>query len=114
MISDVVEGLLARLKGRWPVGVATAVLAYVGYHALHGERGFLAWVDKSRDLQAAQQELARLAEQRQRLERDVQAFQRDSIDRDLLEEELRKLGYVKPNEVIILRRDEEGAAEPSG
>ena len=114
MISDVVEGLLARLKGRWPVVVATAVLAYFGYHALHGERGFLAWVDKSRDLQAAQQELARLAEQRQRLERDVQAFQRDSIDRDLLEEELRKLGYVKPNEVIILRRDEEGAAGTSG
>jgi cell division protein FtsB len=114
MISDAVEGLLGRLKGRWPVVVATAVLAYFGYHALHGERGFLAWIDKSRDLEAARQELARLTEQRQRLERDVRAFQRDSIDRDLLEEELRKLGYVKPNEVIILRRDEEGAAEPSG
>ena len=45
----------------------------------------------------------------QRLERDVAAFQPDSLDRDLLEEQLRLLGYVRPNEVIILRRDEEPA-----
>ncbi len=114
MISDLIEASVGWLKGRWPVVVATAIVAYFGYHALHGERGFLAWIDKSRDLEAARQELARLAERRQRLERDVQAFQRDSIDRDLLEEELRKLGYVKPNEVIILRRDGEGAGGTSG
>ena len=29
-----------------------------------------------------------------------------------MEEELRKLGYVKPNEVIILRRDEPPAKTP--
>jgi cell division protein FtsB len=114
MISDLIEGVLGRLRGRWPVVVATAVLAYFGYHALHGERGFLAWIDKSRDLEAAREELTRLVERRQLLERDVRAFQRDSIDRDLLEEELRKLGYVKPNEAIILRRDEEGEAGTSG
>ena len=110
MVAGVIEGLSGRLRGRWPAVVVTAVLAYFGYHALHGERGFLAWIDKSRDLEAARQELARLTGQRQRLERDARAFQRDSIDRDLLEEELRKLGYVKPNEVIILRRD----AAPAG
>ena len=89
--------------------MVTTVLAYFGYHALHGERGLLAWMDKSRDLEAARQELNRLTSERERLERDVQAFQRDSIDRDLLEEELRKLGYVKPNEVIVLR-----PVEPAG
>jgi cell division protein FtsB len=112
MISDAVEGLLGRLKGRWPVVVATAVLAYFGYHALHGERGFLAWIDKSRDLEAARQELARLSDERGKVERDVHAFQQDQIDRDLLEEELRKLGYVKPNEVVILRHDADQPGTP--
>ncbi len=91
------------LRGRWPAVLATAVLAYFGYHALHGERGLLAWVDKSRDLEAARQELELVRAERAELDRDVRAFQEDRLDRDLLEEELRKLGYVYPNEVIILR-----------
>ena len=108
MVGPLVEGLAGWLKGRWLAVVVTAILAYFGYHALHGQRGFLAWVDKSRDLEAARQELARLRTERASLEHDVEAFQSDKIDRDLLEEELRKLGYVKPNEVIILRGPEGG------
>ena len=112
MGAQLIEGLSGQLKGRWLAVVVTAILAYFGYHALHGQYGFLAWIDTSRDLQAARQELAQLKGERALLQRDVQAFQRDSIDRDLLEEELRKLGYVKPNEVIILRRDAEPAQTP--
>lgn len=112
MFAKLGEILTGSLKGRWVAIVVTAVLAYFGYHALHGRYGFLAWLDTSRDLEAARQELAGIQAERQRLQRDVQAFQRDSIDRDLLEEELRKLGYVKPNEVIILRRDAGPEAAP--
>ncbi len=112
MVANLIESLSASLKGRWLAVVVTAILAYFGYHALHGRYGFLAWLDTSRDLEAARQDLAAVHAERTLLERDVQAFQRDSIDRDLLEEELRKLGYVKPNEVIILRRDEVPAAGP--
>ncbi len=112
MIARVIESLSGLLKGRWPAVVVTVILAYFGYHALHGQYGFLAWIDTSRDLKAARLELAQLKGERALLQRDVQAFQRDSIDRDLLEEELRKLGYVKPNEVIILRRDEGPAPAP--
>ena len=112
MIANVVDGLSARSSRAAGLrSLVTAVLAYFGYHALHGRYGFLAWIDTSRDLEAARQELAQVEGERELLQRDVQAFQRDSIDRDLLEEELRKLGYVKPNEVIILRRDEEAAPE---
>ncbi len=85
------------------------ILAYFGYHALHGSYGFLAWIDTSRDLELARQELASLRAERTRWSADVAALQPDSLDRDLLEEELRQLGYVRPNEVIILRRDEEPA-----
>jgi cell division protein FtsB len=112
MVGNLIDGLAGQLKGRWLAVGLTAVLAYFGYHALHGRYGFLAWVDTSRDLEAARQELAQVRGERELLDRDVGAFQRDSIDRDLLEEELRKLGYVKPNEVIILRRDEQPSPAP--
>jgi cell division protein FtsB len=97
------ERLAAWLKSRWPAVLATAVLVYFGYHALHGRYGLLAWMDRSRELEAARHELGRLADERAGLERRVRAFQRDAIDPDLLEEELRKLGYVRPNEIIILQ-----------
>ena len=106
MVANLLEMVGGWLRGRWlSVGV-TLVLAYFGYHALHGRYGFLAWIDTSRDLELARQQLASLSAERLRLEGDVAAFQPDSLDRDLLEEQLRLLGYVRPNEVIILRRDE--------
>ena len=93
--------------------MVTLILAYFGYHALHGRYGLLAWIDTQPGPRggppgagAAQAPSARSCSA------TSQAFQRDSLDRDLLEEELRKLGYVQPNEVIILRRDEERAARP--
>ena len=105
LLSDLARTLRAHARGRWLGVLVTAVLAYFGYHALHGQRGLLAWIDKSRGLEAARQDLARIAEERAGLDRQVRAFQQDQIDRDLLEEELRKLGYVRPNEVIVLRPD---------
>jgi cell division protein FtsB len=107
MIANLVEALGQRLKGRWLALAVTLVLAYFGFHALHGRYGFLAWIDTSRDLVVARQQLAGLVAEHEELQRDVQAFQQDSLDRDLLEEELRRLGYVRPNEVIVLRRDQE-------
>jgi cell division protein FtsB len=109
MVAVVLEVVNGWLKGRWLAVGVTLILAYFGYHALHGRYGLFAWVDRSRDLELARQELAVLTAQRERLEGDVAAFQPDSLDRDLLEEQLRLLGYVRPNEVIILRRDDEPA-----
>jgi cell division protein FtsB len=106
MVGTLLEALMRHLKGRWLAVVVTAVLVYFGYHALHGHRGLLAWIDTSRDLEAARQDLARLGAERADLERQIRAFQQDSIDRDLLEEELRKLGYVRPDEIVVLPRPE--------
>jgi cell division protein FtsB len=109
MVANLLETLGIWLRGRWLAVGVTLILAYFGYHALHGSYGFLAWIDTSRDLELARQELASLRAERTALEADVAAFQPDSLDRDLLEEQLRLLGYIRPNEVIILRRDEEPA-----
>ena len=109
MTANLVEAVSQRLKGRWLAVVVTLVLVYFGFHALHGRYGLLAWIDTSRELVVARQQLAGLVAEREALQRDVQALQEDSLDRDLLEEELRRLGYVRPNEVIILRGDQERA-----
>ena len=106
MTANLVEAVSQRLKGRWLAVVVTLVLVYFGFHALHGRYGLLAWIDTSRELVVARQQLAGLVAEREALQRDVQALQEDSLDRDLLEEELRRLGYVRPNEVIILRGEE--------
>ena len=110
MVAGLLEALRTRLRGRWLALGVTLVLAYFGYHALHGRYGLLAWIDSSRQLETARHELAALVAERERLERDVAAFQPDQLDRDLLEEQLRLLGYVRPNEVIVLDR----AARPEG
>jgi cell division protein FtsB len=89
-------------RGWWPLLVASAVLAYFGYHAVHGQRGFLAWIDRNREIEATRQDLAAVQDERAALERRVAGFRPGHLDRDLLEEELRKLGYIKKNEVIVL------------
>ena len=89
-------------RGWWPLLVASAVLAYFGYHAVHGQRGFLAWIDRNREIEATRQELAAVQGECAALERRVAGFRPGQLDRDLLEEELRKLGYIKKNEVIVL------------
>ena len=82
--------------------VLILLLTYFGYHAIHGERGFLAWRDHTQLVGAATAELASLVARREELERRVRAFEHDHISPDLLEEELKKLGYVRPDEVIVL------------
>jgi cell division protein FtsB len=78
------------------------MLAYFAWHAMHGQRGLLAWVDLNREIEASRAELGRLQSEREALERRVDGLRRDALDPDLLEEELRKLGYVAEGEVVIL------------
>jgi len=106
-------GLKERLKEAWPLwrrklaqkGLGLGlilVLVYFGYHSIHGQRGLFAWLDVNRELEARRAELAELEARRQRLERRVEALEGDGADPDLLEEELKKLGFVKEDEVVVL------------
>lgn len=105
-LADLGRGLLAWplrwLRGRWPLVAAAAVMAYFGYHAIHGQRGALAWLDRNREIEATRQELARVAAERDGLERRVRGLRPNQLDRDLVEEELRALGYVRGSEAIVL------------
>ena len=89
--------------------MVTLVLAYFGFHALHGRYGLSAWIDTSRELVVARQELAGLVAEREELQRDVQAFQRELARPRPAGRRTAPLGYVRPNEVIVLRGDQERA-----
>lgn len=94
------------LARRWALLAACAVLAYFAYHAVHGRRGLLAWVDRNREVEAAAAELAAVSAENQAIDARLRILQPGRADRDLLEEELRQLGYLRQNEVIVLTPDE--------
>ena len=74
-----------RLRARKiaPPVLAACVVAYFGYHALHGERGVPAWRELKGDLAQARASEARLAEDRAQLARRVGLLRPDSLDPDL-------------------------------
>ena len=87
-----------------PTVLAASVVGYFGYHALHGERGFLAWRELKGDLTVARNVEAQIAEQRLRLERRTALLRADNLDPDLLDERARVLlGYGHPGDLVVLR-----------
>lgn len=79
-------------------------LAYAVYHGVQGERGLLAWIDRSAAVEQARAEVAALAEERRRLERRVSLLRTESLDLDLLEEQARRLlNMGHPDERVLLR-----------
>ncbi len=86
-----------------PTVLAASVVGYFGYHALHGERGFLAWRELKGDIAAAEIVAAQLAQRRVRLERRTALLRADNLDPDLLEERARVLlGYGHPGDLVVL------------
>ena len=87
-----------------PTVLAASVVGYFGYHALHGERGFLAWRELKQDLSAARSVEAEVAAERARLDRRTALLRADNLDPDLLDERARVLlGYGHPGDLVVLR-----------
>lgn len=88
--------------------LALALFGYFTYHSLHGSRGLLAWAQVSKNLEKANDELASLIKERILLEKKVAGLRPESINRDLLEQQVRLLlGYSHPEEIIILLNDDQ-------
>ncbi len=86
-----------------PPVLAACVVGYFGYHALHGERGFLAWRELRRDLVAVHRVEAELAAEWTQLDRRTALLRTDNLDPDLLEERARLLlGYGYPGDLVVL------------
>jgi cell division protein FtsB len=98
--------LLREIKSRArqaaPQVLAACMVAYFAYHALHGDRGFYAWLmlkqEKAQTLATAE----RVAGQRAELEHRVGLLRREHLDPDLLEERAQAvLNYGMPSDHII-------------
>ena len=76
---------------------------YLCFHVFNGERGLVAlWREQGEQVHL-EQELARVTEARIALERRVMGLRTSSLDRDLLDEQLRRmLGMQAQGEFVIL------------
>lgn len=101
-MSALAAPLAAALRRHWGTLLAAAALVYFAVHGMTGERGIAAWHRVHQELAVAQGELELLRAERERLERRGEGLEPDRIDPDLLEEELRKLGYVGEREAILV------------
>lgn len=81
------------------------LITYFCYHSIKGDRGILAFVTLDKELIELRKELDLIKTERTYLEHKVNLLKPNSLDLDLLEEQIRKnLGYAKPNEVIYLQK----------
>lgn len=78
-------------------------VAYFLHHANIGQRGLEARRELSVQIEQTRAELDELVRERKEWERRVALVRSDQIDRDLLEEQARKmLGRVHRNDLVIL------------
>ncbi len=83
--------------------LCTAVLAYFGYHAVQGDRGFNAWVGLSHQIERAEQRLAQGRAESKQLELRVSLLRSGGLSRDMLDERARDvLSIAHPDEIVIL------------
>lgn len=83
-----------------------SVMGYFIYHSLQGERGILTWMQLQERLLHVQSQLKEITQARQELEEKVGDLRPESINRDLLDQQVRlKLGYTRPDEIVILKLD---------
>ena len=82
-----------------------AIIGYISYHAVQGDRGLAAWRQLSQQIDRASGELLRTRTARVELEHRVSLLRLDGLDRDMLDERSRIiLGLAHQEELIFLTR----------
>lgn len=92
-----------RLRARLIVGpiLGISLVVYFAYHLVQGDRGLIAWLRLTQQIDEARTTLAAAEAERQPLEHRVNLM-RDRIDPDLLDQSVRaSLNLVGANEVVI-------------
>lgn len=90
------------------------LLAYFAYHAASGERGFFAMLALQEDLNSAHNELDNVRAERMNFEHRVALMRSDSLDLDLLDEQVRKvLIYAAPDEEVYIYNTPSSSASPT-
>ena len=99
--------LIREIRHRAPSMLAPLLcamaLVYFGYHGVQGDRGLLAWMKRTQQVEAVQQEIAQLRAERARIAHKVSLLRLDNLDLDLLDERVRVvLNLVHPDDLILV------------
>jgi len=81
---------------------AVAGILYFAYHAVDGETGYATWVAVRAETVAVEAELAGTRARNAALEAQIEGLRPQTLDPDAVETALRRLGYVRGDEQIIL------------
>jgi len=94
--------------------LGVSALVYFTYHAVQGDRGLIAYVHLTAEIERAKEYLAQVGAARQALETDVALLQADTLDRDMLDERARAvLGLADGDEVLVLATESRQPATPA-
>ncbi|WP_173931742.1 septum formation initiator family protein [Chelativorans sp. Marseille-P2723] len=84
--------------------IAAVVLSYFGFHAYQGDYGLKAKERLSEKIVVLETELATLERTRGRLEERLSLINDGTLERDMLDEQIRRsLNLVQENEILIFR-----------
>ncbi len=100
-----------RARARHVVGPVLGIcaVAYFAYHAIHGDRGLIAWWTLGQKMESARGVLAGIEARRKTLAHRVKLLSPGSLDPDMLEERARlMLNYGFPDDTVILTDDPPG------
>ncbi|HTI86753.1 MAG TPA: septum formation initiator family protein [Alphaproteobacteria bacterium] len=93
-----------RTYARQVVGptLAVSLFAYFAYHAIEGDRGILAWVKLTQEVESTQAELEKITHTREVLAHQTDLLRSDALDPDMLDERARSvLGVIRKDEILI-------------
>src|SRR3546814_54722 len=91
-----------RARQALPQVLAACMVAYFAYHALHGDRGFYAWIMLKQERAPVMAAAAEVAAQRARLAHRAGLLRSADLDPDLLEERAQAtLNYGAAGDHII-------------
>ncbi|MFZ2102797.1 MAG: septum formation initiator family protein [Oricola sp.] len=83
--------------------LTSGVLAYFGHHAITGSLGLASSQQYEAEIAALQSELDALETKRAALERKTAMLRDGSLERDMIDEQARRLlGVTRANEIVIL------------
>lgn len=86
------------------------ILGYFVVHTIEGDRGILAMMSIRQQIQRAQETRAVTHAERQKLESHVALLRTSGLDRDMLDEQARRvLGLMGDKEIVVFER----AGKPS-
>ena len=97
---------------RWlPWLLLTVIIGYMGWSLVFSDHGYRVYRQEQQQLQALQQQLQVLKQQRQQLAEEILRLRNDP---QALEELVhRELGYVHPDEFVLIMPDQKQAEQPA-